>query len=78
MNFFESFSISAFEADFCQMKATVDVLKSDTQRVSNSEVEISRLWHTIQTETKSIYDNRQMIEDLKTNMTSRVNITFGL
>uniref|UniRef100_A0A8W8N9M1 EGF-like domain-containing protein n=1 Tax=Magallana gigas TaxID=29159 RepID=A0A8W8N9M1_MAGGI len=58
-----------FETDFCQMKATVDVLKSDTQRVSNSEVEISRLWHTIHTETKSIYDNRQLIDDIKHNLT---------
>ncbi|XP_048729431.2 fibropellin-1-like [Ostrea edulis] len=60
-----------FEEDFCHMKATVDVLKGDTQRVSNNEVELSKLWHTIHTETKSIYDNRQMIEDLQSNLTKQ-------
>jgi hypothetical protein len=62
----------AFEADFCHMKAAVDVLKADTQRVSNNEVELAKLWHTIHTETKSIYDNRQMIEDLQRNLTDQV------
>ncbi|XP_062605377.1 uncharacterized protein LOC134267175 [Saccostrea cucullata] len=58
-----------FEADFCQMKAAVDVLKGDTQRVSNNEVELSKLWHTIHAETKSIYDNRKMIDVIKRNLT---------
>lgn len=58
------------------MKATVDVLKGDTQRVSNNEVELSKLWHTIHTETKSIYDNRQMIEGLQSNLTKQVDINL--
>ncbi|XP_061183389.1 neurogenic locus notch homolog protein 1-like [Saccostrea echinata] len=58
-----------FETDFCQMKAAVDVLKGDTQRISNNEVELSKLWHTIRAETKSIYDNRKMIDVIKRNLT---------
>ena len=62
----------AFESEFCKLRQEVDILKDDDIKVANNELEISKLYHKLQTETKNIADIQKDVGEMKQNLTKTV------
>ena len=64
----------AFESEFCKLRQEVDILKDDDIKVANNELEISKLYHKLQTETKNIADIQKDVGEMKQNLTKAVRL----